>query len=78
MSTIGDMLALVDLTLMGEPADIDRIGQDLVEMAAADEPAAGRLPVPIRADRQPDAFPVESGLERNHAADLEIAAEDRA
>ena len=35
------MLALVNWSLVGEPADIDRIGNDLVEMPSADQSAAG-------------------------------------
>jgi hypothetical protein len=37
------VLAFVDLALVGDPADVDRVRQNLVDVAAADRTAAGRV-----------------------------------
>ena len=37
------MKAFMDLVLVGQQTDVDRVGQDLVEMPSADQPASGRL-----------------------------------
>ena len=50
--------AVVDLTLVGQPPDVDRVRQDLVEMTPAEEAAASRLARPVAfgsaAERLPD------------------------
>ena len=40
------MKAFMDLSLVGEPPDVDRVRQDLVEVSSADQPAAFVLPLP--------------------------------
>jgi hypothetical protein len=39
----GAMKAFMDLILVGQPTDVDRVRQDLVEMPSADQPASGRF-----------------------------------
>jgi hypothetical protein len=61
------VLALVDLALLRDPADIDRVRQDLVDMAPADRTTAGRAAGAIDADWKPKALRVETLLEANDA-----------
>src|SRR5277367_4654523 len=68
--------AVMHPTLVGQPPDIDRVRQDLIEMTAADEPAAGGLASPIGSSRQPGVLLIKDGLELHDAAGLEIALEE--
>src|SRR5579864_5796793 len=70
------MLALMHLTLMSDLADVDRVRQDLVEMASAERPAAGRPPCPVDPDRKPDILGVEELLEPDDASGLQIPSKD--
>ena len=72
------MLAFVNLALMGDAADIDRVRQDLVDMPPAEQAAARRAARAIDADRNPKALSVELLFETHHASRLEIAAEEGA
>src|SRR5450432_2626890 len=67
---------LMNLPLVAKPTDIDRVRQDLVEMAPADETPAGPLAGPVDANGQADIFGVENGLEPHDAADREVTLEE--
>ena len=64
------MKAFMDLVLVGQPTDVDRVRQDLVEMPSADQPASGRLAPAVGSSRQPDVLPVQSSLEPHDAAEI--------
>src|SRR5208282_4720869 len=68
--------ASMNLTLVGQPTHIDRIRQDFVQMASADEAAASGLARPVRPHGQPHILSVEDGLQSHHAADVKIASEE--
>src|SRR6202453_3161717 len=68
------MLAFMDLVFMGNPADIDRVRQELIDMPPTEQAAPGRAATAIDADRKPNAFSVELLLKAHHASRLEIAA----
>src|SRR5277367_1806808 len=68
--------AVMHPILVGQPPDIDRVRQDLVEMPPADEPAPGGLASPIGSSRQPGVLLIKDGLEPHDAAGLEIALEE--
>ena len=63
---------IVGLALVGQPPEVDRVRQDLVEMAPTDQPAAYGLARPVGPQRQPGVLVVEKCLEPHDAADLEI------
>jgi hypothetical protein len=65
--------AFVDDALMGDLADIDRVGEDIVEMASAEEPAAGRSPLAVKADGDANILSVKALFQSRDAADFEIA-----
>src|SRR5271156_2995850 len=68
------MLAFMDLVFMGNPADIDRVRQELIDMPPTEQAAAGRAARAMGADRKSNAFSVELLFEAHHASRLEIAA----
>jgi hypothetical protein len=68
------MQAFVNLALVGQPPEVNRIRQDLVEMPTADEAGARDLAISITPDREPDVLLVEDGLESHDAANLKISA----
>src|ERR1700681_2375969 len=68
------MLSFVDLALMGDPANVNRVRQELIDMSPAEQAAAGRAATAIDADRNPKAFIIKLLLEAHHASRLEIAA----
>jgi hypothetical protein len=70
------MKAFMDLILVGQPTDVDRVRQDLIEMPSADQPASGRLAPAIGSSWQPDVLLIQSDLEPHDAADLEIAPKE--
>ncbi len=72
------MLALVDLAFVGDPADVDWVGQDLVDMPPAQRTAAGGPARSIDADRKPKALSIQLLFETHDASRLEIAAEEGA
>jgi hypothetical protein len=72
------MLAFVRLALVGDPADVDRVGQDLVDVAPAERTAAGRAAGAIDADRKPKALDVQLLFETHYAPSLEISPKEGA
>src|SRR5882757_7832862 len=68
--------AITDLVLVGQPTDVDRVRQDLVQMPSADQPASGRLALAIGPNRESDVLLVQSSLEPDDAAGLQIAAKE--
>src|SRR6202042_850080 len=70
------MKAFMDLVLVSQPTDVDRVRQDLVEMPSADQAASGCLALAIGSCRQPDVLLVQSSLEPHDAARLEIASKE--
>jgi hypothetical protein len=70
------VLAVVDSALMADPPDIDRVRQDLVDMASAERTAARRPACAIDADRKPKALSVQLLFETNYASSLEISPEE--
>src|ERR1700744_5286355 len=53
------MLAFVRLALMADPADINRIRQDLVDMPPAERATTGRAARAVDADRKPKTLSLE-------------------
>ena len=72
------MLAFVHLAFMADPADIDRIRQNPVDMAPAERAAARRPVRAIDPDRKPKVLSIETLLETHNAPSLEITLEERA
>src|SRR5258708_5430736 len=70
------MKAFMDLVLVGQPTDVDRVRQDLVEMPSADQAASGGLAPTIGPKGESDVLLVQSELEAHDAADLEIATKE--
>src|ERR1700722_360164 len=62
--TINDrrVLAFVDKVSMGDLADIDRVGEDLVDMASAEATASSRSPLAVDADGKTNVLSVEHFL----------------
>src|SRR5258707_11719456 len=69
------MLSFVDLALMGDPANVNWVRQELIDMPPAEQAAAGRAATAIDADRNPNPLRVELLFEANDGSRLEIAAE---
>src|SRR5829696_1297216 len=65
----GRMLALVGLALMGEPPGIDRVREDLVEVATAERLPAPRPTCPVGALGNHNAFSIKARLEGADAAE---------
>ena len=72
------MLAFVHLAFMADPADIDRIRQNPVDMAPAERTTARRAACAIDPDRKPKALSIKTLLETHNAPSLEITLEERA
>jgi hypothetical protein len=72
------MKAIVDQSFVAQPSDIDRVGQDPVEMASRDRDAAGPSAGPAHSDRRANVLGVQSGLEADHAADFEVTEKETA
>src|ERR1700747_324730 len=70
---INDRIVKTIMALVGQPPNVDRVRQDLVEMAPADQPTAYDLARPVNPEWQPGVVLVEKCLEPHDAADLEIA-----
>src|SRR5579871_6426985 len=70
------MLAVVDLALVRDAADIDRVRQDLVEVAAAERTPAGQAACAIGAGRKPDPLVLQALPQQDHALSLEIAKKE--
>src|ERR1700688_2862161 len=68
--------AFMDLVLVGQPTDVDRVRQDLVQMPSADQPASSRLALAIGPNGESDVLLVQSSLEPDDAAGLQIAAKE--
>ena len=68
----------MNLALMSDAADVDRVRQDLVDMPPAEQAAARRAACAIDADRDPKALGIESLVETHDASSLEIAAKEGA
>ena len=69
----GRLLAFMDLALVDEPSRVDRVGQQAVEMPAAERPAARLAAGTIDPHRHQDALLVELRLQRAHRAEFEVA-----
>src|SRR5277367_2496993 len=69
------MLAFMDLALMSDPADIDWVRQELVDMSPTEQSAAGRAARAIDPDRDPKALGVEPLLEANDGSRFEGSGE---
>ena len=67
---------IVNLALVGQPPKVDRVRQDLVEMAPTDQPAAYGLARPVGSQRRPGVLVVENSFEPHDAADLEITPKE--
>src|ERR1700675_4186590 len=72
------VVALVHLELVGDPADIDRVRQELIDMSPTEQSAAGRAATAVDADRKPKALSVETLLETHHASRLEVSPKEGA
>jgi class 3 adenylate cyclase len=70
------VLAFVHLAFMGDPADIDRVRQEFIDLPSAEQAAARRAATAVDADRNPNSLSVELLLEARHASCLEIARID--
>jgi hypothetical protein len=68
----------VNLAFMGDPPDIDRVRQELIDMPPTERTAAGRAAAAIDADQNPKAFSVKLLSETRHASRLEISPEEGA
>src|SRR5271167_2057240 len=68
------MLTFMDLALVGDTPDIDRVRQESIDMPPTEQAAAGRAASAIDADRKPNALSIELLFEAHHASRLEIAA----
>src|ERR1700734_2723488 len=62
----------VGLALVCQPPKVDRVRQDLVEMAPTDQPAAYGLACPVGPQWRAGVLAGENSLEPHDAADLEI------
>ena len=69
------VVSTVNLALMSDPADVDRVRQDLVDVSTAEQAAAGGAATAIDADRNPNPLSVELLFEAHDVSRLEIAAE---
>jgi hypothetical protein len=56
------VLAFVDDALMGDLTDIDRVGENLVDVASAQETPARRSPLAVDADGKANVLGVEDFL----------------
>ena len=72
----GIVKTIVNLALVGQPPKVDRVRQDLIEMAPTDEPAAYGLALPVGPAWQPGVLLVEKSLKPHNAADLEITPKE--
>src|SRR5271168_5385507 len=63
---------------MSDPADVDRVRQDLVDVPSTEQSAPGRAATAIDADRNPNLLRVELLLEAHYASRLEIAPKEGA
>src|SRR5271170_6332140 len=72
------MKAVMGLSFVAQPSDIDRVRQDPVEVTSRDQYAAGRPATLAHPGGGANVLGVESGLETHHAAEFEIAAIDGA
>ncbi len=70
------MLTVMELALVWEPADMDGVGQQTVEMPAAERPAAGHTAVPLMADFAPHAPSIQFGLESPYRTLLQVELND--
>src|ERR1700722_17780219 len=68
------LLAFVDLAFVGDPANVDRVRQYLVDVSPAEQSAAGRAATAIDADWKPNPVSVELLLKAHQASRVEIAA----
>src|SRR6201986_1544162 len=62
------------LFLMPKPSNVDRVGEDRVEVTTREPPAAARPSGAGDASRRGDPLGVEGGFEPDHAAKFEVAA----
>src|SRR4051794_14222739 len=70
----GRMLSRVGLPLVRDLADVERVRQDPVEVAAGKGAPAGTAP--LRASLADKAESIGFGLQPPHAAELEVKAEE--
>ena len=70
------MKAFMNLAFVGQPTEVERVRQDLVEMAPTDQSATCGLAVAVCPHGQPDIFLVEDGLEPHDGTDLEISPKE--
>ena len=70
------MKPFMNLALVGQPAEVNRVRQDLVEVPSADQPAACHLAPAVGSNGQPDVLLVQNSIEPHDAADLEIAPKE--
>ena len=66
----------MDLVLMPDAADEERVGEQVIELAAGEGGAAAAASVAMPALRRAEAGSVELGLQPVHRAEREIARED--
>src|SRR5208337_2243189 len=70
------MKAFMNLALVGQPAEVNRVRQDLIKVPSADQPAAGGFPTAVGSNGQPNFLLVQKTIEPHDAADLEIAPKE--
>src|ERR1700722_16922810 len=63
---------------MSDPADVDRVRQDLVDVPSTEQSAPGRAATAIDTDRNPNLLRVELPFEAHHASRFEVAAKQGA
>jgi hypothetical protein len=67
------VLPVINLRLVSDLADIDRVRQDLVQMTTTKKAAPAAAAGPVEAHWDGDALAVERPLEPDNAADLKVA-----
>jgi hypothetical protein len=67
----------VNLAFVGDPTDVDRVRQDLVDVPTAEQSPPGRAAPTIDADWKPNSVSVELLLKAHDAPRLEIATKQR-
>jgi hypothetical protein len=72
------MLAFVHNALMSDLADVDWVGEDLIDMPPGKETPTCRSPLAVEADRKANVLGVKDFLQASDVADFEIAPEQPA
>jgi hypothetical protein len=66
---------VVYLALMAKSSDVDRVGEDPVDVATRHKAAARRSTCPTDPNRRANVFGIKSGLKPHHATYLKVAPE---